>query len=143
MIPTTPDAAVTSPAEPPAVAEGTFVSVDLLARLGTLAREEADACAFGIVRLDDDGTVRLFNRAESEMTGVPAADAEGRHYFSRVVPCTNNPLFFGTFRRGVAADHLNVVFPWAFVDRTPPVMARIHLYRCPTSRTNWLFTTRG
>jgi photoactive yellow protein len=91
-----------------------FVPDSVLSRLGTLTRAEADALPFGALKLDDDGIIQLYNRFESELAGVSTAQAEGANFFTQIAPCTNNRLFFGKLKAGVAAGAMDLHFPYTF-----------------------------
>lgn len=120
----------------------TFVPADVLTALGSMTRDQADAHDFGIVRLDDTGRITLYNRYESEQGGIPVKTAEGKIFFTQVAPCTNNALFYGAFKKGVAAGTLNTVFPYTFTFKMRPTNVNVHMYRDQPSATNWVFIAR-
>lgn len=122
---------------------GSFVPPEVFSNLGSLSRNDVDSFDFGAIKLDDSGKVVLVNRYQSELGCVPVPQFEGKHYFTQIAPCTNNGLFFGTFRKGVAANSLNVTFPYTFTFKLKPTNVRVHMYRCPTSKTNWVFVQRA
>lgn len=122
---------------------GTFVPGELFGMLGNLSRNDADSCDFGVIKLDDSGKVVMVNRYQSELGCVPVPNFENKHYFTQIAPCTNNGLFFGTFRKGVAANSLNVCFPYTFTFKLKPTNVRVHMYRDPASKTNWVFCQRA
>lgn len=122
---------------------GTFVPAEVFAGLSSLDRARADSMPFGIVQVDDGGRILLYNRYESDLAGIAPTSAEGRNFFTQVAPCTNNGLFFGTFKKGVAAGQLNVTFPYTFTYRMKPTNVRVHLYRDGASSTNWIFVSRA
>lgn len=128
---------------PAAPAQNTFVPNELFGLLGTLGRTDADACDFGVVKVDDTGRILLYNRAESELTGVAPSTAEGKSFFTQIAPCTNNALFFGTFKKGVAAGALNVCFPYTFTFKMKPTNVKVHMFRDQASATNWIFVARA
>lgn len=130
-------------AAPAAPAQGTFVPAELFNMLGNLSRADADACDFGVVKLDDAGNVQMVNRYQSELGGVPVPQFEGKHWFTRIAPCTNNALFFGTFKKGIAAGALNVCFPYTFTFKMKPTNVKVHMYRDQASGTNWAFCARA
>jgi len=121
---------------------GTFVPAELFRMLGSLSRADADACDFGVIRLDDAGKVVMVNRYQSDLGGVPVPQFEGKHYFTQIAPCTNNGLFYGTFKKGVAAGQLNVTFAYTFTFKMKPTNVRVHMYRDSASGTNWVFVAR-
>jgi len=124
-------------------ASGSFVPDDFLASCGGVDRSTADNQPFGVVKCDDSGKVLLFNKWESEMAGVPVNNAEGKNFFTQVAPCSNNGLFYGTFKKGVASGHMNVVFPYTFTYKMRPTNVKIHLYRDGNTKSNFIFVTKA
>jgi len=124
-------------------AAGTFVPNEIFNMLANLGRADADACDFGVVKVDDQGKILLYNRYESELAGIAPSAAEGKNFFTQIAPCTNNGLFFGSFKKGVAANNLNVAFPYTFTYKMSPTNIRAHLYRDQASKTNWIFVAKS
>ena len=122
---------------------GTFVPNEFFAMLGNLSRSDADAADFGVVKVDDQGNIQLYNRYESQLAGIAPNAAEGKNFFTQIAPCTNNGLFFGSFKKGVAAGNLNVAFPYTFTYKMTPTNIRAHLYRDQASGTNWVFVAKA
>jgi len=127
----------------PTQTAGTFVPSELFRLLGNLSRADADACDFGVVKVDDSGKIELYNRYEADLAGLDPSQVEGRNFFTQVAPCTNNGLCFGTFKKGVAAGQLNVVFPYTFTYKLKPTNVMIHLYRDPNAKSNWVFVAKA
>ena len=103
-----------------------------------MSRTEIDALDFGVVQLSDNGMVLLYNRWESEFTGFEVASVEGRSFFGKVAPCTNNDIVFGAFRKGVQGNDLDSRIDYTFTYRMEPRNVHLHLYRCRETRTNWI-----
>ncbi len=120
-----------------------FVSPKLLNNLSNVDREAVDREEYGVVKVDDEGTVILYNRYESELAGVAPSDAEGRNFFTQVAPCSNNRLFFGKFKEGVANGRLDEQFVYTFTYKMRPTNVNVHLFRNPTDNTNWVFVKRA
>lgn len=131
----------TTPSAAPA--PGTFVPTELFNILGNLSRNDADSCDFGVIKVDDSGRIQLYNRYQSELGGVAVSTAEGKVFFTQVAPCTNNALFFGTFKKGIAAGALNVCFPYTFTFKMKPTNVKVHMYRDRGSGSNWIFVARA
>ncbi len=127
---------------PAPLASSSFVPAEVLQNAGRLTRADVDSFDFGVVKLADDATIQLFNLYESELAAVSPPQAEGKKFFTQIGPCANNGLFFGQFRRGVAANNLNVTFPYTFTYRMKPTNVLIHLYRDNSSKTNWIFVKK-
>jgi photoactive yellow protein len=119
-----------------------FVEPSVMSSLDVLSRDQANAIPYGVVRVDDSGTVQLYNRWESEMAGVAVATAEGKNFFTQVAPCTNNRLFFGRFKDGVAKGELDAEFNYTFTYKMRPTNVSIRLFRHASSRSNWVFVTK-
>lgn len=116
-----------------------FVPQSFLEQLPTADRALADAQPFGIVQVADDGTVRLYNRWESNLSGVAVSSAEGRNFFTQIAPCTNNRLVLGKFRDGVQKGMLDAEFSYTFTYKMKPTNVALRLYRHPESGTCWVF----
>jgi photoactive yellow protein len=107
-----------------------FVPADMLSKIGSLSRMQAD------------GVIELYNKYEAELAGVAPTAAEGKNFFTQVAPCTNNRLFFGRFKDGIAAGALNVALPYTFTYKMKPTNVVIHLYHDAASKTNWVFVKK-
>ncbi|MCZ8237260.1 MAG: photoactive yellow protein [Leptospiraceae bacterium] len=117
----------------------TFVDNAILNKLGNLTRVEADNAAFGIIKLEADGKILLYNKYESILAGVPIEKAEGKNFFTDIAVCTNNRIFFGKFKEGIAQGNLDLVFNYVFTYKMKPTNVVIHLYYDKISKTNWVF----
>ncbi len=119
-----------------------FGDPELLEKLPTLSREEIDALAFGVVKVNDTGIVEIFNKFESEVASIAVTKAEGRNFFTQIAPCTNNRLILGRFKEGVLAGELDVCLPYTFTYKMRPTNVNIHLYRHASTGTNWVIVQK-
>ncbi|MEE4152776.1 MAG: PAS domain-containing protein [Erythrobacter sp.] len=119
-----------------------FVTADIATNLGTLSRDAANAADFGIVKVDDDGKIELYNDYEAELAGITPAAAEGRNFFTEVAPCTNNKLFYGRFQKGVEAGELDAEFNYTFTYKLRPTNVAIHMKHDKNSGSNWVFVKK-
>ena len=103
---------------------------------------DLDALDYGCVKVSDDGIVQFYNRWESEFAGVPKEAAVGKNFFRELAPCTNNRLIYGRFKKGVAADELDVVVSYAFTYKMRPTLVDVHLFRETATKTNWLLVRK-
>lgn len=115
-----------------------FVPPGTLENLSRMAESQLNACDFGIVKVDDQGTIQFYNRYESELAGVSPADAVGKNFFTQIAPCTNNRLFLGRFKNGVTGGTMNDSFRYTFTYKMKPTNVQVHLYRDATSNSNWV-----
>ena len=133
-----------APAAPVAKETGgkSFVAPDILPRLAAMTQAQHDAFDFGCVRVDDEGTVQMYNRYESELAGVDPANALGKNFFRQLAPCTNNRLVYGRFKDGVAAGNLDVIASYAFTYKMRPTLVRIQMWRDGQTNTNWVLVKK-
>lgn len=99
--------------------------------------DELNEAPFGVIRLDDDGIVRFYNRYESELSGIDPSDALGKNFFTRLAPCSNNRLFEGRFQKGVEQGQLDARFTYTFTYKVRPTLVDVRLYR-DDEGNNWI-----
>lgn len=105
-----------------------FDDADLFEQLLALDAAGADEAPFGIVGLDAEHHVVLYNRPESQLSGLSPDRVLGRHFFSDVAPCTNN---FMVAQRFETEDELDDVVDYVFTLRMRPTPVRLRLLRRP------------
>jgi len=127
----------------PRPANSPFVPDDVLAAAGTLTRDDIEQLPFGAIKCDDAGRVLLYNTAQAQLANMAVSAVEGKNFFTQVALCCNNPLFYGAFKRGVAADALNTSFPYTFTYKMKPTNVIVHLFRDATTKANWIFIKAG
>jgi len=115
-----------------------FVTEAELKNLPSLSREQLDGLEYGVVKVEDDGSILIYNRYESLLANMPVASAEGRNFFTQVAPCTDNRLFFGRFTEGVLAGTLDLTFAYNFTYKMRPTTVDVQIYRDAATKTNWL-----
>lgn len=113
----------------------------LTARLPSMSRAEIDELDVGVVKVDDDGRILVYNRAESLFSGLTPREVEGRNFFTEVAPCMNNRIVYQRFREGVLRNQLDVSVEYTFSVVMPPTNVLIHMYRDPGSSSNWVIIT--
>ena len=118
-----------------------FVSPSTIASLSTMTRNQADSTPHGLVKLDDNGNVLLYNQWESSMSGVAINTAEGKNFFTQVAPCTNNRLCFGRFQDGIKSGSLDTEFNYTFTYKMKPTNVVIRLVR-DSANNNWVFVNK-
>ena len=120
-----------------------FVPPGMLENLSQMSSDQLNTADFGIVKVDDGGTIQFYNQYESNLAGIPQSDAVGKNFFTQVAVCTNNRLFFGKFKKGVTSGNLNFNFPYTFTYRMKPTNVKIHLYRDAGTRSNWVLVKKA
>lgn len=112
-----------------------------LARIDAMAADEMGELTVGVVRVDDAGVVGAINEAALDLAGVRLEHALGRNFFTELAPCTNNRLFYGMFRRGVAAGEMHLVFFYALTYKLSPTEVKVQLFRSGPD-SNWILIRR-
>jgi photoactive yellow protein len=82
-------------------AEDKSASFDLLT-IDTRTDQELDTLPFGVIALDDEGTILRYNLYESQFARLDRNQVLGRNFFAEVAQCTRGEPFEGQFRRGVS-----------------------------------------
>jgi photoactive yellow protein len=119
-----------------------FAPQELLTNLPNMKQSQLDMLDFGCIRVSDEGKILSYNRWQSEFAQVNQDEALGKNFFRELAPCTNNRLVFGRFKQGVADGSLDVVVSYAFTYRMRPTLVKVHLYREPKTRSNWVLVAR-
>jgi photoactive yellow protein len=108
-------------------------------RIESLSEQQLDELPFGAIRLDREGRILAYNRAESELSGRRRESVVGRNFFAEVAPCTDVPDFAGRFREGVAKGSLHTVFPYVFDHQMEPRNVWVTLFYSHETGTAWVF----
>lgn len=91
-----------------------FESDRLSHHLAELNALSADDLLFGAIQIDKQGTVLLYNDAESRLSGLAREKVIGKNFFVDIAPCTNNDEFRGAFEQGLQSGELNESFLYRF-----------------------------
>lgn len=118
-----------------------FAKPDVLAKLDTFSRADLDKLPFGAVKVSDAGVISEYNRYESQLAGVPVSAAIGKNFFTQLAPCTNNAVFYGNFKKGVAAKAYSLMFVYTFSYKMKPTPVRVHLHRTAKG-ANWILVEK-
>ncbi len=90
---------------------------------------------FGVVAMDADHRVVIYNRAESTLSGLSPDRVVGRHFFSEVAPCTNNFLVAHRFE---TESDLDATIDYVFTLRMKPTPVRLRLLTRPEAARRFL-----
>lgn len=116
-----------------------FVAESTLNGLENLDQSKADQLDHGVVKVDKDGTIQIFNDYESKLSGCDKNAVLGKNFFTEVAPCTNNRLFYGKFKSGVEAGELELKIPYTFTYKMRPANVFVHMKIDKATGTNWVF----
>ncbi len=76
---------------------------------------ELDALPFGVIALDEEGTVLRYNLYESRFARLDRNQVLGRNFFTEIAPCTRTEAFEGRFHALVAAPEPDAAVQFDFV----------------------------
>lgn len=118
-----------------------FDRSDLAAAVELLDAAAVDALPFGAIRVDGEGIVRRFSRAESVLSGFGSRPALGQRFFVDVAPCFDNEAYLGRIRRALAAGTLDLDFAYVgdFADAERELRVRI---QSASDGGYWIFMQR-
>lgn len=108
---------------------------DLLDRLEAADDAALDAAPFGVVGMDKDNVVELYNAAESRIAGLSRDRAVGRPFFDAVAPCMNN---FMVSQRFLDEDAIDAAIDYVLTLRMKPTRVRLRLLKAPAARRRYL-----
>jgi len=94
---------------------GAPVTFDML-KVDERTDQELDTLPFGVIGLDEDGTILRYNLYEAQFARLDRNQVLGRDFFKEVARCTRGEGFEGKFRRGVASGATGSFarFPFVF-----------------------------
>ncbi len=72
-------------------------------KLDDRSDQELDTLPFGVIALDDEGTILRYNLYEAKFARLDRNQVLGRDFFNEVARCTRGDAFEGQFRRGVSS----------------------------------------
>jgi photoactive yellow protein len=88
-------------------------TVDIFA-LDSYDDSQLDDLPFGVICLDESGTIVRYNLAEARLARLDRNRVLGKDFFRRIAPCTAVPDFEGRFRAFVGGRDDRLVFPFTF-----------------------------
>ncbi|WP_245524636.1 histidine kinase dimerization/phosphoacceptor domain -containing protein [Methylobacterium nonmethylotrophicum] len=108
--------------------------------LDALAPHDLDALRQGVIQIDGDGVIHLYNRAEGAFSGRRPERVIGRNFFTDIAPCTHLPHFYGRFREGVRRGRLDHTFSFVYGFDPRPMQVRITLRQAAQPGRYWIIT---
>jgi len=103
-----------------------------------IPREQFDALPFGVIQLDRDGTVKTYNRWESELARRKVETVIGKNFFRDVAPCTDVAAFRGRLDALPPGSSYVFDFEFDFPWGRRAVRVRFHI---ESADERWVFVT--
>ncbi len=88
----------------------TFDTPKLAVAVEALTQEQMDNLPFGVIGLDAQNVVRVYNKTEAECSGFKERTALGRFCFVDVAPCLSNSFFKGRIDKARREGALDIRF---------------------------------
>lgn len=79
-----------------------------------LSEAQLGAMPFGVIELDPDGVVLIYNKAEEALSGMASSQVVGKNFFRDVAPCTSVKQFEGRFRAFISSQSEPETFDFTF-----------------------------
>lgn len=115
-----------------------FAEIEL-ARLATLSVEQTDMLPYGVVGLDRECRVEVYNRTEASLAGLPPDSVMGSHFFLSTAQCMNN---FMVAQRFEDEPELDAVIDYMLTFRMRPTVVRLRLLQGASSLRRYILVER-
>lgn len=89
------------------------------------ASEAVNQVTFGVVHLDEQGTVVGYSREESRLSGLRPEDVIGRNFFTEIAPCTDKAEFRSPFGGVLSGEKEFAVVDYVFPFRPQPIPVQV------------------
>jgi photoactive yellow protein len=119
-----------------------FESPNLAREVEKLSSAELDSLAFGVIGLDANDVVRVFNQAEQVNSGFGHRTTLGKLFFVDIAPCMDNGYFKGRIDRARKTGALDISFTFVgdFEDRDRELAVRV---QATSDGGVWIFHKRN
>lgn len=103
---------------------------------------QLDDLRFGVICLDQRGTILRYNLAEARLARLDRSKVTGRNFFRRVAPCTATPEFEGRFHTFTASVEPRLAFSFVFDFKFGAQEVMVELVRASTPGRFYLCINR-
>ena len=98
--------------------------------LAAVSADVADRLDFGFIRMDDEGTVEVYNKWEMDLADMHRSEVINRNFFTQVAPCTHNRLFFHSLKEATDnKEGIDTRLSYTFTYRMKPTPVDIRMVR--------------
>ena len=89
-----------------------FESAELARQVEALSAEERDKLPYGVIKLDANGVVEVYNSAEARLSGRKKRPTVGLDFFAEVAPCMANPDMRGRIEQARRRGAVDIEIGW-------------------------------
>lgn len=121
-----------------------FNDADIVAKLAASPASEVDKLIFGVIGMDAQTMVRLYNAHESRMAGLAREQVLGQPLFTQVAQCMNNFMVAQRFEdTASAATSLDETIDYVLTLRMRPVKVKLRLIAHPDYPLRYVLIARA
>ena len=95
-----------------------------VADLENAIADDLDSLPFGVIGMNQDTTVRIYNATEARLAGLDPAKVVGAPFFDAIAQCMNN---FMVAQRFEDEAELDVIIPYVLTLRMRPTKVRLRM----------------
>lgn len=107
--------------------------------LESLTAKAMDDFPFGVLGLNADCMVEVYNQYEERNSGLSRERVVGRHCFFDVAPCMNNYLVAERLNNEIPLD---TIIPYVLTFRMRPTKVRLRLLNRLNASRRWILISR-
>lgn len=113
-----------------------FKSPNVIEFLENASLEELDQLNFGVVKVDNEGNVQIYNKYESEMAALDKEEVIGKNFFHQVAPCTNNFMVAEKYTN--AKEEVDELLDYIFTYKIEPTPVELRMLISPGRSSQYL-----
>ena len=104
-----------------------------------LSELDLDELPFGVVGLNAENVVEIYNAHECKASGLSRNKVADRPFFLEIAPCMNNYLVAERLDEPAPVD---ITMPYVLTFRMRPTPVHLRLLRCEDSPRRWVLIRR-
>jgi photoactive yellow protein len=121
-----------------------FNEAGIAAKLAAMSPSEFDTLDFGVIGMDAQTIVRLYNTHESKYAGLAPARVIGQPLFTAVAPCMNNFMVAQRFEDTAnAGTKLDAIIDYVLSLRMRPIKVKLRLIAEPEQQLRYVLVARA
>lgn len=113
-------------------------------KLAAISPDDIDALDFGVIGIDAQTMVRLYNAHEAKSAGLAPERVLGQHLFTAVAPCMNNFMVAERFEDTAnAGTSLDATIDYVLTLRMRPIKVKLRLIAEPEHSLRYVLIARA
>jgi len=121
-----------------------FNEASIAGKLAAMGPGEFDALDFGVIGIDAQIVVRLYNEHESKSAGLARERVMGQQLFTAVAPCMNNYMVAQRFEDAAnSGTRLDATIDYVLTLRMRPIKVQLRLIAEPEHALRYVLIARA